>query len=40
MRFTVSNLFDRDPPFPLTTNGLGIYDYLGRRFAISFDHKF
>ena len=23
---TVSNLFDRDAPFPLTTNGLGIYD--------------
>jgi outer membrane receptor protein involved in Fe transport len=40
MRFTVSNLLDRDPPFPLTTNGLGIYDYLGRRFAVSFDHRF
>jgi outer membrane receptor protein involved in Fe transport len=40
MRFAVSNLFDRDPPFPLTTNGLGIYDYLGRRFTMSFEHKF
>lgn len=40
LRFSVSNLFDRDPPFPLTTNGLGIYDYLGRRFTFSVEHKF
>ncbi len=37
---TVSNLFDRDAPFPLTTNGLGIYDYLGRRFTVSVQHSF
>lgn len=40
MRLTVSNLFDRDAPFPLTTNGLGIYDFLGRRFTVSFQHRF
>jgi outer membrane receptor protein involved in Fe transport len=40
MRVAVSNLFDRDPPFPLTTNGLGIYDYLGRRFTVSFQTHF
>lgn len=40
MRFVVSNLFDRAPPFPLTTNGFGLYDYLGRRFAASFNFKF
>ena len=39
IRFVISNLFDKDPPFPLTTNGLGVYDYLGRRFAVSFNLK-
>ena len=39
-RFAISNLFDRDPPFPLAGNGLGIYDYLGRRFTVSIHHKF
>jgi outer membrane receptor protein involved in Fe transport len=39
-RFTVSNLFDRNPPFPLTANGFGVYDYLGRRFTVSLQHKF
>ncbi len=40
MRFSVSNVFDRDPPFPLAGNGLGVYDYLGRRFTVSINHKF
>jgi len=40
LRLTVSNLFDRLQPYPLVANGLGIYDYLGRRFAVSFRHKF
>ena len=39
-RLSITNLFDRDPPFPLTTNGLGIYDYFGRRFAATVQHKF
>jgi outer membrane receptor protein involved in Fe transport len=34
-RFTVTNLFDTDPPYPLTTG-----DLLGRRFTIRFTKSF
>ena len=40
LRFAVSNVFDRLQPFPLVGNGLGVYDYLGRRFTVSLKHKF
>ncbi|TRW14675.1 TonB-dependent receptor domain-containing protein [Glacieibacterium frigidum] len=40
LRFNISNLTDKDPPYPLGTAGLGVYDYLGRRFTVSFEHKF
>jgi outer membrane receptor protein involved in Fe transport len=40
MRFNVSNLFDRLPPYPIVGNGLGVYDWIGRRFSVSFEHKF
>lgn len=40
MRFNVSNLFDRLPPYPIVGNGLGVYDWIGRRFTVSFEHKF
>lgn len=39
LRFAVSNLFDRDPPFP--TTGLGsVYDVLGRRYHLSFEWQY
>ena len=38
IRFNVSNLFDRQPPFPV--NGAGTYDTLLRRFTVSFDYRF
>ncbi|GGE91195.1 TonB-dependent receptor domain-containing protein [Sphingomonas prati] len=38
-RFTISNLTDKMPPFPLGTLAFGAYDFLGRRFAVSFQHK-
>lgn len=40
LRFSVSNIGDRLPPFPIVGNGLGVYDWLGRRFTVSFEHKF
>jgi len=40
LRFTMSNVFDRLPPYPIVGNGLGVYDWIGQRFAISFEHKF
>ncbi len=40
IRVTVTNLTDKDPPFPTAAGGLGTYDYLGRRAAISFQHRF
>ena len=40
LRFSMSNVFDRLPPFPIVGNGLGVYDWIGRRFTISFEHKF
>jgi outer membrane receptor protein involved in Fe transport len=39
-RLTVTNMFDRDAPFPVTTNGAGIYDFLGRRFTASISKRF
>jgi outer membrane receptor protein involved in Fe transport len=38
VRFAVTNLFDREPPFPI--GGIGQYDVLGRRYAISFRYNF
>lgn len=38
VRFAVSNFTDAEPPFPL--GGLGVYDTLGRRFALSAIYKF
>lgn len=37
-RFTVTNLFDKQPPFPL--NGVGSYDTLLRRFVVSLQYRF
>ena len=37
-RLTVTNLFDKQPPFPL--NGVGSYDTLLRRFAISLQYRY
>jgi outer membrane receptor protein involved in Fe transport len=38
LRFAVTNLFDREPPFPIA--GIGQYDVLGRRYAMSFRYSF
>ena len=41
VNFAVSNLFNQDPPYPLTAGGAaGTYDILGRRYSLSFNHKF
>mgnify|MGYP000088415267 CR=1 FL=1 len=37
-RFAITNLTDTPPPFPIA--GLGTYDTLGRRFAVSFQSRF
>lgn len=39
LRFSVTNLFDKDPPLALGGTA-GVYDDLGRRFAISFQIDF
>jgi outer membrane receptor protein involved in Fe transport len=39
-RLTVTNIFDRDAPFPLTGNGFGAYDFIGRRFVASVTGRF
>lgn len=39
-RFSVSNLFDVDAPFPIAGGGLGAYDYLGRRYTVGVDIRF
>jgi outer membrane receptor protein involved in Fe transport len=39
-RFAISNLTDAMAPFPIVGNGLGVYDFQGRRFSISLEHKF
>jgi outer membrane receptor protein involved in Fe transport len=38
VRLAVTNLADVQPPFP--TGGIGTYDILGRRYALSFEYKF
>ena len=39
LRFAVTNLFDRDPPFPST--GVGTtYDILGRRYNVSLEWQY
>lgn len=40
VRFTVSNLADVEPPFPVGAAGFGVYDFLGRRFTVSMDLRF
>ena len=37
-RAAVSNLFDREPPFPFV--GTGVYDILGRRYNVSVQYTF
>ena len=37
-RFAVTNLTDEEPPFPAI--GIGTYDLLGRRYAVSFEYKY
>jgi outer membrane receptor protein involved in Fe transport len=39
LRFTVTNLTDEDPPFPLATLALGVYDTLGRRYSLALDWR-
>ena len=39
-RIAVTNLFDKQPPFPLAGAAIGIYDILGRRFSVSVSYKF
>jgi len=38
IRFSVSNLFDKQPPFPV--NGAATYDTLLRRYTVSIDYRF
>ena len=41
VNLAMSNLFNQDPPFPLTAGGAaGTYDILGRRYSVSVNHKF
>lgn len=40
VRFSVTNLFDVDPPFPLAGAALGVYDTLGRRYSVSMQLRF
>jgi outer membrane receptor protein involved in Fe transport len=35
VRLAVTNLTDREPPFPLAGGGIAVYDILGRRYALS-----
>lgn len=37
VRFAVTNLLDKDPPFGVL--GIGVYDILGRRYALSTEWK-
>ena len=39
-RLAVSNLFDKQPPFPLAGAAIGSYDILGRRYSFSLAYKF
>ncbi|MEH6420507.1 TonB-dependent receptor domain-containing protein [Pseudomonas sp. CGJS7] len=38
VRLAITNLTDKDPPFP--TTGIGTYDLLGRRYNLSFEWKY
>lgn len=38
IRFSITNMFDKEPPFG--TVGIGVYDILGRRYALSTDWSF
>lgn len=38
VRLAVTNLFDKDPPFPAI--GIGTYDLLGRRYNLAFEWKY
>ncbi|MGO1073561.1 TonB-dependent receptor domain-containing protein [Lysobacter sp. CA199] len=40
VRLAVTNLFDKDPPFPAFGTGIGVYDILGRRYNLSFEWKY
>jgi outer membrane receptor protein involved in Fe transport len=41
VNFAVTNLFNQEPPMPLTaTGGAGVYDILGRRYSVTVNHKF
>lgn len=41
VNFAVTNLFNQEPPYPLTAGGAaGVYDILGRRYSFSINHKF
>ncbi|MGH8082412.1 MAG: TonB-dependent receptor domain-containing protein [Lysobacter sp.] len=42
VRLAVSNLFDKEPPFPAQTsaNAFSTYDVLGRRYNLAFEWKF
>ena len=40
-RLAVTNLGNREQPFPLTAGGAsGVYDILGRRYSVTLNHKF
>lgn len=39
-RIAVNNLFDKDPPFPLANQAIGVYDILGRRYSVSATYRF
>ncbi len=40
VRFSVTNLFDKQPPFSVAVAGIGVYDILGRRYALSTEWSF
>ncbi len=35
VRLAITNITDREPPFPLAGGAIGVYDILGRRYALS-----
>ena len=39
-RFAISNLFDVEAPYPVAGAGLGVYDFLGRRYTVGIDVRF
>ncbi|MCW4454359.1 TonB-dependent receptor [Flavobacterium sp. MXW15] len=40
IRLAVTNLLDKDPPFPGFGAGIGNYDILGRRYNLAFEWKY